>query len=305
MLGGSGFLGVPLVEAALGQERWERVTLAARDPAAARLWPGALRDRRLERTAFDLCADAAELWGLLDRQAPDAVVCLAALADAGACERHPAQAERLNAEAPGDLARWCQQRGVRLLHASTDLVHGALPPGPEGFPDEQPAAPLSIYGHTKARGEQRVLAAQPAALVVRLPLLFGAARGRARGASAALFAELAAGRPVTLFEDERRQPLEVGLAARALLDLLVLPVQGRLNLPGPEALTRAEFGRRLLAAARSLGRSLPSPRYGHRADLGLSASRPADTHLDGRRALSLLGPLPPLEISLRAAAASA
>ncbi len=305
MLGGSGFLGVPLVEAALGNGDFERILLAARDPDAARLWPAALRDPRLERVAFDLGASPGTLRAELDRLAPDALVCLAAMADGGACERDPELAQRLNAEAPGELAAWCRRRGVRLLHTSTDLVHGALPPPPAGFPDEAPAAPISTYGRTKAAGEACVLEALPEALVVRLPLLFGPARGRARGASAALLAELRAGRPVTLFEDEQRQPLEVGLAARALLALLPLSLGGRLNLPGPEALSRADFGRRLLAATRAFGRPLPSPRFGRRADLGLEASRPADTRLDGRAAQALLGPFPPLARSLAEAAACA
>jgi dTDP-4-dehydrorhamnose reductase len=305
VLGGSGFLGVPLVEAALGNGDFERILLAARDPDAARLWPAALRDPRLERVAFDLGASPGTLRAELDRLAPDALVCLAAMADGGACERDPELAQRLNAEAPGELAAWCRRRGVRLLHTSTDLVHGALPPPPAGFPDEAPAAPISTYGRTKAAGEACVLEALPEALVVRLPLLFGPARGRARGASAALLAELRAGRPVTLFEDEQRQPLEVGLAARALLALLPLSLGGRLNLPGPEALSRADFGRRLLAATRAFGRPLPSPRFGRRADLGLEASRPADTRLDGRAAQALLGPFPPLARSLAEAAACA
>ncbi len=305
MLGGSGFLGIPLVEAALETGGFAKVILGARDPQGARLWPAALRDPRLERVAIDLSAGPAALCSELDRLAPDALVCLAAMADGGACERDPDRAQRLNAEAPGELAAWCRRRGVRLLHTSTDLVHGAVPPPPGGFPDDAPAAPLSTYGRSKAAGEERILAALPEALVVRLPLLFGAARGRARGASAALFAELRAGRPVTLFEDEQRQPLEVGLAAQALLTLLSLPLGGRLNLPGPESLSRADFGRRLLAVSRARGRPLPSPRFGRRADLRLESSRPADTRLDGRAALALLGPFPPLDVSLAKAVACA
>jgi dTDP-4-dehydrorhamnose reductase len=301
VLGGSGFLGVPLIEQALDSGKWQRLLLAARDPGAARLWPRALRDSRLERLVLDLATSAPEWGAVLDRLAVSSVLNLAANADGGACERDPEGARRVNALGPGHLAAACARRGLRLLHCSTDLVHGALAPPPGGFPDDAPAAPLSTYGRTKAEGEQRILEAHPGALVVRLPLLFGFARGTARGASAPLLADLAAGRPVTLFTDEQRQPLEVGLAAGALLRLLESAATGLLNLPGPESLSRADFGRRLLAAAWARGLCLPEPRYGRRADLGLAASRPADTRLSPMGLSRWLPPFEPLDQQIQRA----
>jgi dTDP-4-dehydrorhamnose reductase len=272
VLGASGFLGVHLVEvlAAQGHEvLGERVELG--DP---RTVPAAL-----------------------DRWQPERVVLAAALSRIDACARDPERARRVNGEAPGAVARWCSARGARLLFVSTDQVFGAVAPGPRGFGEQDPPAPLTVYGASKAAGERAVLAADPRALVVRLPLLFGDSRGRGLGATDSLVDALGAGRPVTLFEDEWRTPLEVRAAAEALVELAGGQAPGLLHLAGAERVTRFELGRRALLA---LGRGeLPAPRAGTRAAAGLDAERARDTALDSTRARALLRhPLPDLTAGL-------
>jgi dTDP-4-dehydrorhamnose reductase len=274
VLGGSGYLGVHLVEAALCDPSWARVVLGARRPAEAPLEPAFEGHPRLVRRAVDLLG-AGEPESALESCAPTHVVLAAADADGGSCKREPDRAEALNARVPGRVAAWCARRGARLVHCSTDLVFGTAPPPAGGFDEAHPVGPQGIYGETKARGELAVLGADPTALVARLPLLYGDGRGRPKGASDSLFESLAAGRRTVLFDDEWRQPAEVREVAEMLLELARGSAAGRLHLASAEPVTRAVLGRLCLEARVAGGAApLPEPDVGPRSSLGLADSRP-------------------------------
>lgn len=282
ILGASGFLGPHLVRAA--RARGWRVLAAVRTPHAVPWLAEGVPD---ECCPWDAEQPGA-LADLLARVRPDALLSAAALARVEACEREPERATALNVELPAEAARLCRARGLRLVHVSTDLVFGARAPRAQGFGEDEPPAPVHAYGRSKAAGEERVLRACPAALVVRLPLLYGDSGGRGLGATDGILAALARGERPALFTDEWRTPLEAGNAARALLELLDGGQRGLLHVAGPERLTRFELGLALLlarghapAAAHARLRALT------RAELGLT-QRPADVALDASRARALL-----------------
>jgi dTDP-4-dehydrorhamnose reductase len=276
VLGASGFLGLPVLEHARRAD-FPRVVGAARRPPAL---------TGTEGRAIEL-AHATQLDRLLDETDPTHVILCAAASRAEACRRDPAGARAMNAELPERVARTCAVRGARLVHVSTDLVFGAREPRGARFAEDDAPAPLSLYGCTKAEGEARALAALPAALVVRLPLLFGDSRGRGLGASDALLAELERGGTPTLFEDEWRTPLDVDEAAAALLELARGEARGLLHVAGPVRLSRHELG---LALLRAHGHARPESlvRVVRRAEVTAGVERPRDVSLDGTRALALL-----------------
>jgi len=282
ILGASGFLGAHVVAAAKSAG-WRVVAAARRDG-----WPsigGLAPDRRIQWDAERSGARAA----LLDDVRPAAVVLAAALARVDECEREPARAAALNTELPREVAHLCREGGIRLVHVSTDLVFGARPARAPRYSESDPASPVHVYGRTKAAGEAAVLEEHPAALVVRLPLLYGDSGGRALGASDQLHAALARGERPALFTDEWRTPLEVSNAARALVECLGREERGLLHVAGPERVSRFELGLAVLVA-RGLGRpeALERVRASTRAELGLAALRPADASLDSTRARALL-----------------
>jgi dTDP-4-dehydrorhamnose reductase len=186
--------------------------------------------------AVDLAAPGM-VDAVLEALRPDRVLHLAAMARLADCKLHPDRALAVNAAVPG---RFAERLGDRLLHASTDLVFdGRAAP----YAEDAAPSPLSAYGRSKAEGEQRVLAA--GGRVARLPLLFGPDE-RGRGASASLRAALDGGQTVSLFTNEYRSPLHAADAAAGLVELLVRPPATNLvHLPGPERVSRWEFGRRL------------------------------------------------------------
>ena len=246
VLGGSGFLGAHVVAAA-GRRSRRRVAVASRAPRSGpRFGPAPAATRAVD------AGRPGAVPELLDLLVPEAVILCAALARAADCEADPALARRLNAELPEEVARWCAGRGARLVHVSTDLVFGGAAPAGERYAEADPPSPLGGYGASKAEGEARVLAADPAAAVVRLPLLYGHSGGRGLGASDGLLAALEAGERPFLFDDEWRTPLPVESAAAALVELSERPHAGLLHVAGPDRLSRHELGYLVLAARLSL-----------------------------------------------------
>src|SRR5207237_1287946 len=75
------------------------------------------------------------------------------------------------------------------------------------YREEDPPAPLSIYGQTKADAERLVLS-YDRSVVVRLSLLFGPSLIGREAFFDQQLAALRQHRPVTLFEDEWRTPLD-------------------------------------------------------------------------------------------------
>jgi len=283
VLGASGFLGPHLVRAAIG--RGLTVVAASRHPRAA-LGLVAPDAARLE--TWD-AADRGGLAALVERVGPTHVVLAAALSRVAACERDPAAAEALNAALPAEAARLARRHGFALTHLSTDLVFGARPPRGARFDEDDPPAPLHAYGRTKVLGEEHVRAELPAALTLRLPLLYGDSRGRGLGATDQILAALERGERPPLFTDEWRTPLDAADAAAAVIELTLSGARGLLHLAGPERLSRLELGLALLCArGRSASAARAALRPALRAELGLNGERPADVSLDGTRARALL-----------------
>lgn len=223
-------------------------------------------------------ADARSVEAAYRLARPAVVLHLAALSAVGDCVRDPVRARRVNVEATAQLARLTQADGARLLFASTDLVFdGTRPP----YAEDAPPTPLSVYGRTKADAEAAVLDA--GGTVVRLALLFGPGRGR-KSFFDGMAEALREGRPLTLFDDEHRTPLDLASAASILWALAEHPFRGVVHAGGPERLSRLEMGRRLAAF---LGVADPVLNVVSRTAFA-GEPRPADVSLDSTRLTTLL-----------------
>lgn len=216
---------------------------------------------------------------------PDVVLHAAALARIADCHRDPDRARRVNTLGTATLADLCAGAGARLVFVSTDLVFdGEHAPYREG----DPPSPVSAYGRSKAEAESAVLAG-PRNAVVRVSLLFGPSlTGRP-----SFFDEQLAGlrerRPVNLFTDEWRTPLDLLSAATGLAAVANSDFTGLLHLGGPERLSRLEMGLRL---ARALGLD-PGVIVPARRDQAPAAEpRPRDVALDSSRWRGLFPALP-------------
>ncbi len=275
VLGGSGLLGRAVVE-----------TFARRglDPVAP------------PHSALDLERSEAMAAGF-EAYAPRAVVNLAAFTDVDAAER-PEQRERLyrvNRDAPAQLARLCAQRQIPFVHVSTDYVfdgHAVRPYGEEDAP-----RPIQEYGRSKLAGEQAVLEAYPAALVVRTSSLFGPPPPGRRTFVDTVWSRARAGQEVWSVEAPEASPTFTRDLAQALADLLQREVGGVLHVTNGGSCTRIELARAVVALAGLSDRISVEPR----AYPPGSAARPRYCALDSSRLAGLLGaPLRPWREALAA-----
>jgi len=204
--------------------------------------------------------------------APDLVVNAAAVAEPSACLQDPERAQRINVDFPAALARATAGTRTRLIHLSTEQVFDgtAAPYAAHDRPN-----PLHLYGRQKLDSEHRVLAADPAAAVVRLPLLFGNSLAGRRSVHEKLFEQWAAGRVAGLFVDEWRQICTADSVAAMLLALAARrDLAGVFHWAGVERVSRFEMGRAICA---HFGVDEKWIRAQQRADLPeVTAARPRD-----------------------------
>ena len=139
--------------------------------------------------------DAAAVRRFINEERPQLVVNCAVLG-VDECERDPAAASAVNAEAPRSLAAAASDVGAEFLHFGTNYVFDGEGREPYGERDE--ARPLNVYGRTKLDGERAALEANPRGYVVRTSWVFGA--GKESFLSTA-HRELAAGRGVRAIGD--------------------------------------------------------------------------------------------------------
>ena len=114
----------------------------------------------------------AAIAGRLDELAPDLIVNPAAYTAVDRAEDERELAFRINAEAPGAIARWAAARGVPLIHFSTDYVFDGS--GERPWREDDRTGPLSAYGASKLAGEDAVRAAGGVHLIIRTSWVYAA-----------------------------------------------------------------------------------------------------------------------------------
>jgi len=187
--------------------------------------------------------DIASAAAWVRRLEPDAIINAAAISEPAACETDPTLSQTMNVALPVRLAEAAALIGARFVHISSEQVFdGEKPPY---YIDSTPR-PLNLYGRQKLESEQRVVAADSSAAVVRAPLLLGNSLSGRRSVHEKLF-ELWAGAGVArLYTDEFRQVCSADNLAAALLELAERrDLCGPLHWAGAELLSRYELGLRL------------------------------------------------------------
>ena len=101
----------------------------------------------------------------------EAIVNCAAYTNVDAAETNEALAERLNAEAPENLAKAMKEVGGLLIQISTDYVFGKERYNVPCKEDQQ-GTPAGVYGMTKLQGEQRIIETGCKHVIIRTAWLY-------------------------------------------------------------------------------------------------------------------------------------
>ncbi|MDR7133839.1 dTDP-4-dehydrorhamnose reductase [Lysobacter niastensis] len=129
-----------------------------------------LLDEGIACERFDL-ADLDAIGHLIERVHPDVVVNAAAYTAVDKAEDEAVAAFLTNAQGPGRLAEACAARGIDLVHYSTDYVFDGQ--GTRPYREDDPTAPLGVYGESKLAGEQAIVASGVRHLILRTAWVYG------------------------------------------------------------------------------------------------------------------------------------
>ena len=114
--------------------------------------------------------DAEAVKGCFDVERPAFVVNCAAYTAVDQAEKEEQKAFLLNARGAGNLARACREIGARLIHISTDYVFDGRTWIP--YTEEAGTNPQGIYGQSKLKGEEEVVALNSESLIIRTSWLY-------------------------------------------------------------------------------------------------------------------------------------
>jgi dTDP-4-dehydrorhamnose reductase len=148
---------------------------------------------------------------------PAVVINAAAYTAVDRAETEMGAAYAVNAVGAGLVAKRCADRGIALVHVSTDHVFDGEATRP--YREDDPVAPCNVYGQSKADGERAVLEA--GGTVVRTSWLFG---DGTTGFVPTIAARLGTGESVEVVDDQRGCPTWADDLADALLALAALRV---------------------------------------------------------------------------------
>jgi len=204
----------------------------------------------LDLPGFDLTNRPLVLDRLADLR-PDVVVNAAAYTQVDRAESEPEAARAVNVDGVAHLVQACRKLRLRatLVQISTDYVFGGDAGRTIPYREDDPPAPLNVYGQTKLEAE-RVAAGWEKHLIVRTSGLYGPAAPRGGGNFAATMLSLAAeGKRIAVVDDQHCTPSYTPHVARAIALLARRRVWGTYHIVNRGATTWYQFAAELFRLA--------------------------------------------------------
>ena len=124
----------------------------------------------VETTYLDI-TDLVAIRDIVAKYNIQAIINCAAYTNVDAAETNEALAEKLNADAPENLAKAMKEVGGLLIHISTDYVFGKEPYNTP-CKEDQEGTPTGVYGTTKLHGEQKIIATGCKYIIIRTAWLY-------------------------------------------------------------------------------------------------------------------------------------
>jgi dTDP-4-dehydrorhamnose reductase len=213
--------------------------------------------------------DAEKVRETIIKVDPGVVVNCAAMTNVDACETEPDRAFAINAAGAENVAAAAREAGAATVHVSTDYVFD----GEKGnYVEDDPTAPIQVYGRSKLEGEERVRAATPWHFVVRSAWIYGAG---GKNLLSKLPEYVASGTKFTPVTDQYGSPTYAPDLAEGIAALVETLDYGTYHIVNQGRCSFAEFcdaALEILGADVQLG-------YVTLAELGRPAPRPRDTSM--------------------------
>lgn len=232
------------------------------------------------RNEFDIL-DELQVRAFLIEARPDWVIHSAAFTNVDGCEKEPDKAYRVNGEGPGNVARACWHVGARMAQVSTDYVYD----GTKGEPyvEDDPVAPLNVYGRSKLMGEGEVLKVLPDALIVRTSWLFGR---RGPNFVEAILGQVGKRDELTVVDDQVGSPTYTPDLADGIVRLVEAGAPGVVHLSNEGTCSWYDYAKKIFELAEVSGISVKPITT---EQLGRPAVRPKYSVLSKERYYSITG----------------
>ncbi len=251
-------------------------------------WPELLRPKLLTRAEVDITQRSAVEHALANASL---VINAAAYTAVDKAEVEQELAYRVNAEAPGTLAEVCARVGAPLLHISTDYVFDGTKS--TAYVEDDPTAPLGVYGASKLRGEQLVRAKLDQHWIVRTSWVVSAFGNNFVKTMLRLASQRGRLRVVA---DQFGRPTPTKILASALVSMATRYLSGGPSVPwgtyhcaGAGRATWHELASKVVELQALYTNCRPPVDAISTADYPTSAKRPANSELDTTKLERALG----------------
>lgn len=224
--------------------------------------------------------DADALARVFAVHRPRLVVNAAAYTAVDKAENERALAFAVNAEGPAHLAALCARAKIPLIHISTDYVFDGRKDGP--YLEDDPLAPLGVYGASKAAGEAGVRARLAEHVILRTSWVYSATGSN----FVKTMLRLAESRDeLSVVDDQHGAPTSARDIADAIGTIAARLMEGAgaygtYHLAGGGETTWCGFARAIFAKAAAHGIRAPKISAIATEDYPTAARRPMNSRLD-------------------------
>lgn len=184
--------------------------------------------------------DKAQIIRNLTDVSPDKVIYCAGITKIDYAQEHPKEAYRMNADVVFDISKVCAKLDIPIYYISTDAVFGEVN-SKKPFKEADRTKPLSVYGASKLKGEEIVLAASDKNAVVRTVMIYAANYPHRLDFARAVYESLKNRIPFAGIVDQEVNPTFVDDIVHAISVLLKNNARGIYHVASTDHLTNYQF----------------------------------------------------------------
>ncbi|MFB9941967.1 dTDP-4-dehydrorhamnose reductase [Gluconobacter oxydans] len=246
---------------------------------------------RVGRPEFDF--DSPEtIAATVEKYKPSVVVNAAAWTAVDLAETEKDGAERANNSGPAALAAACAKADIPFIHVSTDYVFS----GDKGTPytEDDATSPETVYGSTKAEGEQAVLTANIKSIILRTSWVYSA---HGKNFVRTMINAGAKNPVLKVVGDQKGNPTSSDDLAEAILAIIALierdgwkpEYRGIFHASGTGETTWHGLAVAALEEAAKHGQTMPQVNAIRTEDWPTPAKRPQDSRMDNSKLHRVFG----------------
>jgi dTDP-4-dehydrorhamnose reductase len=211
--------------------------------------------------------DSAKVSDVVGKFRPDWIVLAAAYTDVDGCESHSELAFSVNRDGAVNVADAAREAGAKIVFLSSDYVFDGKKTAPYEVDDKR--NPQSVYGHSKAEAEIRLLEILPNCCIARTSWVFGIG-GRCFPDT---ILRLATNRPaLDVVNDQRGCPTFTVDLSRAIIQLCRKNASGIVHVTNAGDCSWFEFAQEIITgsglatevrpvSSQQMSRPAPRPAY--------------------------------------------